>query len=174
MFLIPKNQVKNMATSIQILLGLLNWLHLTATVMWFGGMSTNLLVVGPSVGASLDPPTAGKFMSAVMKKFRILVYICIVIILITGVLINYMMNPGFFDLATEWGMVTFIKHIIIAITVIAVLYAFEVLAPKVAKVAAQGPSPELARLQKVQMNVAKVGFVFALVILFLVGIQTAL
>ncbi|MFW9809130.1 MAG: hypothetical protein ACFFE6_07095, partial [Candidatus Thorarchaeota archaeon] len=58
--------------------------------------------------------------------------------------------------------------------VIATLYGFEVLAPKVAKLAAQGPSPELAQLQKIQMNSAKIGFIIALLILLLTGIQTAL
>ena len=163
-----------MATTLQILLGLLNWLHLTATVIWFGGMTTNALIVAPSAGASLEPPAVGKLMSTIMKRFRPVVYISILIIIITGAMITSIMNPAFIDLATEWGMVSLIKHVVIAITVIAVIYSFEVLAPKVARVAAQGPSPELAQLQKIQMNVAKIGLVMALVILFLVGIQTAL
>lgn len=163
-----------MATSIQILLGILNWLHLTATVLWFGAMTTNTLVVVPSAGAALEPPAVGKLMSTIMKKFRPLIYVSILILLTTGVIITSIMNPAFIDLATEWGIVTMIKHVFIAIAVIATLYSFEVLAPKVARVAAQGPSPELAQLQKLQMNVAKVGLVMAMVILFLVGIQTAL
>ncbi|MHA1962624.1 MAG: hypothetical protein ACW99U_20725 [Candidatus Thorarchaeota archaeon] len=48
------------------------------------------------------------------------------------------------------------------------------MAPKVAKMAAQGPSPELAKFQQLQMTVAKVGFVMAMLILLLTGIQTAL
>lgn len=163
-----------MATALQILLGLLNWLHLTATVIWFGGLTTNALLVMPSAGAALEPPAVGKLMSNFMKRFRPLVYISILIITITGAMITSIMSPAFFDITTEWGIVSLIKHVVIAITVIAVIYSFEVLAPKVAKLAAQGPSPELAQLQKVQMNVAKVGLVMALVILFLVGLQTAL
>ncbi len=163
-----------MATILQIILGLLNWLHLTATVVWFGAMTTNAFIIVPSVGASLEPPAAGKLMNAIMKRFRLLVYVSILILLTTGVIITSIMNPAFIDLATEWGIVSLIKHVVIAITIIAVLYSFEVLAPKVARVAAQGPSPELAQLQKIQMNVAKVGLFMASVILFLVGIQTAL
>ncbi|MFW9789356.1 MAG: hypothetical protein ACFFE2_17255 [Candidatus Thorarchaeota archaeon] len=163
-----------MATSIQILLGVLNWFHLIATVTWFGGLSTNVLVLMPSIGASLEPPAAGNFMNNYMKKFKPLVYVSILILLTTGVIITLMMNPTYLSLSSEWAIVLLIKHVLIAFAVIATIYGFEVLAPKVAKLAAQGPSPELAQLQKVQMNSAKIGFIIALLILLLTGVQTAL
>ncbi|MHA2044728.1 MAG: hypothetical protein ACW99G_08030 [Candidatus Thorarchaeota archaeon] len=147
-------------------------LHQLLENLW--ALTTNALIVTPAAGESLDPPLVGKLMGSIMKRFRRVVYISILIIIITGAIITSIMEPAFINLATEWGIVSLIKHIVIAITVIAVLYSFEVLSPKVAKLAAQGPSPELAQLQKVQMNVAKVGLVMALVILFLVGLQTAL
>lgn len=163
-----------MVTSTQLILGVLNWLHLVATVAWFGGLSTNILVLMPSIGASLDPPAAGKLMSNYMKKFRPLVYVSILILITTGAIITVMMNPAYLSLSSEWSIVLLIKHALIAFAVIATLYGFEVLAPKVAKLAAQGPSPELAQLQKIQMNSAKIGFIIALLILLLTGFQTAL
>ncbi|MHA2211881.1 MAG: hypothetical protein ACXAEN_08145 [Candidatus Thorarchaeota archaeon] len=163
-----------MATPIQILLGSLNWLHLVATVAWFGGLTTNVLVLMPSLGASLDPPSAGKFMSTYMGRFRPLVYVSILILVLTGAIIAWIMNPTYLELASEWAIVMAVKHVIVAIAIIATMYSFEILAPKVAKMAAQGPSPELAKFQQLQMTVAKVGFVMAMLILLLTGIQTAL
>ncbi|MFW9982681.1 MAG: hypothetical protein ACFFE3_12305 [Candidatus Thorarchaeota archaeon] len=163
-----------MVTSTQLILGVLNWLHLVATVAWFGGLSTNILVLMPSIGASLDPPAAGKLMSNYMKKFRPLVYVSILILITTGAIITVMMNPAYLSLSSEWSIVLLIKHALIAFAVIANLYGFEIMAPKVAKLAAQGPSPELAQLQKIQMNSAKIGFIIALLILLLTGFQTAL
>ncbi|MFW9809753.1 MAG: hypothetical protein ACFFE6_10290, partial [Candidatus Thorarchaeota archaeon] len=121
-----------MVTSTQILLGVMNWLHLVATVAWFGGLSTNILVLMPSIGASLEPPAAGKFMNNYMKKFRPLVYASILILLTTGAIITVMMNPAYLSLSSEWSIVLLIKHALIAFAVIATLYGFEVLAPKVA------------------------------------------
>jgi hypothetical protein len=51
--------------------------------------------------------------------------------------------------------------------VILAIYAFEILAPKVAKIAAKGPSPELLRIQKSQMSLAAIGFILGIIILAL-------
>ena len=51
--------------------------------------------------------------------------------------------------------------------VILAIYAFEVLAPKVANIAAKGPSPELLRIQKSQMSLAMIGFILGIIILAL-------
>ncbi|MFW9817773.1 MAG: hypothetical protein ACFFEW_17790, partial [Candidatus Thorarchaeota archaeon] len=137
-------------------------------------ITTNILVLMPSIGASLEPPAAGKLMSNYMKKFRPLVYVSILILITTGAIITVLMNPAYLSLSSEWSIVLLVKHTLIAFAVIATIYGFEVLAPKVAKLAAQGPSPELAQLQKIQMNSAKIGFIIALLVLLLTGIQTAL
>ncbi len=158
----------------QIILGILNWLHLVATVTWFGGITTNALVLVPSLGASLDPPTAGGFMNTYMKKFKPLVYVSILVLILTGVFITGLLNPGYLEFSNEWSLILLIKHVFVALAVLATLYGFEVLAPKIAKLAAQGPSPELAQLQKVQMTSVKIAVVMAFIILLLTGFQTAL
>lgn len=158
----------------QLLLGILNWLHLVATVTWFGGITTNAMVLVPSMGASLDPPTAGKFMNIYMKKFKPLVYISIIILISTGLIITVLLNPLYLALSSEWAIILLIKHVFVALAVLATLYGFEVLAPKIAKLAAQGPSPELAQLQKVQMTSVKMAVIIAFIILLLTGFQTAL
>ncbi|NIO37394.1 DUF4149 domain-containing protein [Candidatus Bathyarchaeota archaeon] len=163
-----------MVAPIQITLGLLNWLHLVATVTWFGGVTTNVLLVAPSLGVSLEPPAAGKFMNEFMKKFRPLVYVSIIVLVATGAILTWILDPLYLGLASEWAIVLTIKHIVIAIAIIGSLYSFEVLGPKAAKLAAQGPSPELAQLQRIQMNAARMGFILVLLILLLTGLQTAL
>ncbi|MHA2311870.1 MAG: hypothetical protein ACXADF_10310, partial [Candidatus Thorarchaeota archaeon] len=82
-----------MATPAQILLGVLNWLHLVATVTWFGGLTTNVFILMPSLGSTLEPPVAGNFLNTYMKRFRPLVYVSILILISTGAIITIMMNP---------------------------------------------------------------------------------
>jgi hypothetical protein len=67
-----------------------------------------------------------------------------------------------------------IKHIFVTVLIILAIYAFEKVAPRVSKLAAKGPSPELVRLQRLQLNLASAGFILSIIILFLTGVATAI
>lgn len=158
-----------------VLMSLVNWLHLAATVAWIGGMTTNLWVVLPSMRASLEPPVMGKLMNAVMRRFRVLTYVSIALLVITGGLM-FRSNVAYagFGFANVWSAVSLIKHIIVVVLIILAIYAYEGLARKVTRLAAKGPSADLARLQKRQMAFAATGLVLGLVILLLTGTMSAI
>jgi len=157
-------------------LSIINWLHLLATVVWIGGISSNILVLLPSVRESLDPRSAGALMASVMKRYRILIYASISVLLITGVVMMLLnkLYIGLLQIDNSWSQIVLVKHIFIGVMVILVIYSFEVLAPKVRLIASKGPSPELAVLQNLQMRMAVAGFVIGLVILLLTGIATSI
>jgi hypothetical protein len=50
--------------------------------------------------------------------------------------------------------------------VVLAVYAFEVLAPRITRLSAKGPSPILGRLQKRQKIVALIGFILGILIIF--------
>lgn len=77
-----------------IFLSIINWIHLLATVSWIGGMITNILILTSSAGETLEPPVMGKLMGAVMKRYRTLVYSCILLLVVNGDLISRI-NPGY-------------------------------------------------------------------------------
>lgn len=142
-----------------IVLSGVNWLHLIATVFWIGAASTNLLILLPSMKEVLEPPSMGKLMGQVMKRFRTIVYISIVVLGVTGIVMN-LLNKNYlgpFQFTNLWSWLTLIKHVFTAVLVILVIYAFERFAPKVSRLAAKGPSPELARLQNKQIRIATMG-----------------
>jgi len=151
----------------------IKWIHLLATVAWIGGMFTNFLIYIPAISKVLDPASAGKLMGAVMKRFRVMVYSAMGLFLLTGMIMGLILNgPGEVSSNGEyWGTLLTVKIVLYTIMVVLALYAFEVLAPKVAEAAASGPSPKLARLQKTQMIMAVLGFILGIVIL---GISAAL
>ncbi len=150
----------------------LNFFHLLATVTWFGAMTTNAFILMPSISESLEPPVAGKLISAVMRRFRIVVYISMGVLIVTGIFMTSSMK--FMQFTNLWYTISSIKHIFIILVVIAVIYAFEILGRKVSRLAQKGPSPELASLQKKQIIFSKVGLVMAIIILILTGILTAI
>ena len=135
-----------------------------ATVAWIGGMFTNFFIYLPVIGKLLDPPTTGKLMGAVMKRFRVLVYISMGLFLLTGILLGL---TGKLPTEGHWIIIFLIKIGVFAIMVFLAIYAFEILAPKVAKIAANGPSPKLLRIQKSQMSLATIGFIMGIIILAL-------
>ncbi len=154
------------------LASVLNFFHLFATVTWFGAATTNAFILMPSIGESLEPPVAGKLMGAVMKRFRIVVYISMGVLIVTGIFMTSSLK--FLEFNSLWSIIHSVKHIFIIIVVIFVIYAFEGLGRKVSRLAQKGPSPELASLQKKQIIVSKVGFVLVIIILILTAILTAI
>jgi len=154
------------------LASVLNFFHLFATVAWFGAATTNVFILMPSIGESLEPPVAGKLMGAVMRRFRIVVYISMGVLIVTGIFMTSGLR--FMQFTDLWSIIHSVKHIIIIIVVILGIYSFEGLGRKVSRLAQKGPSPELAALQKKQITVSKVGMILVIIILILTAILTAI
>lgn len=158
------------------LLSVINWFHILATSFWIGGMAFNIIVLMPAVKKTIDASIAGKLMASIMGRFRTLAYISMTVLVLTGAILtrSYDSYMGITQSFSAIAVISLIKHIVIVITGIIALYAFEGLRRKVAKVASRGPSAELALLQKKQIGFAAAGFVLGIVILLLSGIMRAL
>jgi len=152
-----------------VLQTILDFLHLMATIAWIGGMFINMLVVIPTVQKVLDPPTAGKFMSALFKRIRIVVYTSLVVLFVTGIPMKiaseYYVSIINFD--NNWEIAGFIKHVFVGLLALMAIYSFEFLSPKVSKLAKDGPSPILARLKKRQMMMGALAFLFGIIVILL-------
>ncbi len=147
----------------------LDFLHLMATIAWIGGMFFNFLVVLPTVGKTLDPATTGRFMGAMLKKVRVIVYSSLLILFVTGIPMKianeYYVAIINFD--NNWEIVGFIKHVFVALLALLAIYSFEVLSPGVARLASKGPSPELVAIRKKQKLTGALSFLFGVTIIFL-------
>jgi uncharacterized membrane protein len=116
----------------------------------------------------------GKVMSAIMKRFRTMVYISIGLVVVTGAVIQYMSEKfAGMTLGDFWTVIIIVKHIIILIVVIIGVYVMEGLAPKIEKLAPKGPSPEMQKLQKKQEKLGKTNFFLLMIVLILTGISIA-
>ena len=148
---------------------LIDWLHIMATILWIGGMFTNMVILRPVMMKTLSPADAGKFMGAFMKRFKAVVYGSIVVLGITGIPLK-IINENYVSIINfenNWEIVSFVKHVCYGILVILAVYSFEVLAPKMARLAANGPSPAMQALQKRQMMAGALALLSALIILVL-------
>ena len=148
---------------------LLKWFHLMATVTWIGGMFTNFFIYIPSIGKTLEPALAGKLMAAVMKRFRILVYISMTVFLISGIMMAslHLDSGAIVSSKNQMVAVLIFKVPLYILMVILAIVAFEVIAPRVARIAADGPSPRLQRAQRTQKILAMIGFLLGILVLAL-------
>jgi len=147
-----------------------------ATIAWIGGMFFNFLVVMPTVGKTLDPPTAGKFMKAMFSRVRVVVYVSLLILFVTGIPMKIVSGHyvSIINFDTTWETISFIKHVMVAILALLAIYNFEILMPKVGKLAMNGPSPALASLRKIQMKLGSISFLFGIIIVLLSAMMSYL
>ncbi|MDE3036014.1 MAG: hypothetical protein KGJ14_08575, partial [Nitrospirota bacterium] len=64
--------------------GLFVWIHLTAAVLWIGGMLFLSLTVVPVLQQGTFAPHRGPFFKAMALRFRRFVWLCILLLLATG------------------------------------------------------------------------------------------
>ena len=126
----------------------IDFLHLLATVIWIGGALFITLVLGPGL-ASIAPPERGKLMEAVSKRFGILAWVCVLVLLGTG---GHRVPEGkLLDLASTYGQVLTVKHFLVLLMIVVALLLTFVAGPKVKALApkpGEPPSPEFMKAQK--------------------------
>jgi uncharacterized membrane protein len=152
-----------------VVLTVLDFIHQMATIAWIGGMVFNLLAVMPTVSKVLEPALAGKFMSALMKRVRVIVYVSLLVLFVTGIPMKIASEyyVAIINFDTAWETASFVKHVLVAVLALVALYSFELLSPKVGRLAAKGPSAELVNLRKRQQKMAAVSFLLGIAIVFI-------
>ena len=148
---------------------IIRWIHLLATVAWIGGMFTNFFIYIPSMKKALDPAMTGKLLGTVMKRFRVMAYVSMFVILVTGTVLGLTVSvPDDYSVLSNNRMfIVLCKVVLFVLMAILAVFAFEFLAPRVARLARKGPSPELARKQRSQGILALAGFILGILILVL-------
>lgn len=147
-----------------------DFLHLLATVTWVGGMIYINLALMPALTA-IDPPQRGKLMGAAGKRFAILAWSSVLILIITG----YMKIPAgmLFETSTGYGLTLTVKHLAILVMMIVGIYISMVIVPKMGTLAPKGgepPSPAFIKVQKSLPVLSIANMVLGVLVLFCVAL----
>ena len=128
-----------------------------------------VLILMPTVSKTLDPASAGKFMAVLFKRIRVMVYVSLLILFVTGIPMKIASEyyVAIINFDTSWETVSFIKHVFVALLALFAIINFEILSPKAAKLAVNGPSPALMSLKGKQMKLAGISFLFGMIVIFL-------
>jgi uncharacterized membrane protein len=148
-----------------------NFFHLLATVTWIGGMIFVNFVLFPSQTV-IDPSQRGKLFGAVVKRFTILVWVSIVVLLLTG--IYKTPSQMLFNPQGNFGLWLTVKHIaIILMIAFGVIVTFFV-GPKLGRLAPQPgeqPSSEFIYTQRMMKTLALTNMILGIIVLFCVSIM---
>ena len=159
------------------------WLHLSATVIWIGGLATLTLAAWPGLlSAAEDERSTYPLINAIEKRFRPLANISLIVLLITGFFqmsgdANY---HGFFQIDNAWSVALFLKHIVyLLMLVIAGILQFSV-QPALARarlLAAKGKQVGIEEEQMTQRRFRRLStanLVLGVIVLLLTAVITAL
>jgi len=95
------------------------WLHMMATVVWVGGLTSLSLLFIPSIKKILDYQKQAELINEIQKKFRPLGWFSLIVLSGTG-LIQMSAHPkygGFLAIDNQWAIAILFKHGIILILI---------------------------------------------------------
>jgi uncharacterized membrane protein len=147
-----------------------NLLHLIAAVFWIGGMAFVNLVLEPSL-KELDPVQRGKLMGTIGKRFTIVAWGSVLLLLVSG----FIKTPDglLFDTSDAYGTTLLLKHIVVLLMILFGLRIAVGLIPKIRREApqpGQAPSPEFLKAQGQFQLLSRVNFILGLIVLVLVAL----
>lgn len=156
----------------EVILAAAYWLHLTATVVWIGGIFFILFIAIPSAKQVLGGE-AGKLMGEISRRFMPLANYSIMLLIITGIVLmslnKQFSGVGFLD--KNWPSIIISKHALVLGMIIIHFYRGLVLTPKIVQTEA---ADEKTSLQKLSLNLVKVNFCLGILILLFSGITSVL
>jgi len=115
----------------EIIIIFMLWLHYLATVMWIGGMAFNILALRPSMVA-IDQNQRPVLGTTVLKRFIILAWLSIAVLILTGIPIAFSHVAFGTILSTTYGIVLLSKHFVTLIMILIVSWVSFVLSTKLA------------------------------------------
>ena len=155
----------------EIILAVSYWLHLTATVVWIGGIAFILFIAIPSAKQVLGA-AAGKLLGEISKRFTPIANYSIIFIVVTGAALTGFNKQfsGIGNFGNSWSLTLIMKHVLVFVMVAVHFYRGLILAPKIAKTDAVS---EKTSLQKLSLNLVKVNFCLGVIVLLLSSMMSA-
>ena len=148
----------------ELLLIALIWFHLTATIIWLGGITFILLVAIPAARQALQGEAWG-LMGEVTKRFTPMANLSILFLLLSGIFLMAIDgNISGEVLKGGHGTAMLLKLLLFLLMAGVHFFRGKVLAPRIARTQSDG---EKSRLQKLSLNLVWLNFGSGLVVLLL-------
>lgn len=144
-----------------------SFLHVASIVAWIGGLIYQLFILTPAL-KKVEPNVAAQVLGATLRKFRILVVVCIVIMGVTGIINLLGIELEGISILSSFGIVLLVKHIITFPLIILGLIAGFYIFPKMEKLAIKNEEPnKVAKLRGYLMNIAVINTILGIILVLL-------
>lgn len=144
------------------------WIHLIAAISWIGGTIFLSLVLAPSYRSLAAKPDAGALFRTTARRFRLVVWGAVALLLLTGPLLVVSHGWALFEPA-RWPSPLGIKLVLVAALLLMTLAHDLVLGPRVREILAQLPDKRTASDRNVLAAAAwlpRVALLLSLAVLF--------
>ena len=151
------------------------WLHILATVIWIGGLTSLSIFVLPAAKRTLLAQEYSKFLTALQKKMQPISWLCLVTLIFTGLfqMVTHPNYEGFLVIANTWSQAILLKHLAVGVMLILSAYVTWALIPSLQRMAfiqAMGKTVDEAEKQKLeqrQLSIMQLNLFLAVIILLL-------
>ncbi len=142
----------------------LMWFHLTATIIWLGGIAFILLIAIPSAKQVLRGE-AGGLMGEVTRRFTPMANLAILFLILSGIFLMAINgNISGEVLKGGYGTAMLLKLLLFLLMAGVHFFRGKVLAPRIAKTQSDG---EKVRIQKLSLNLVWLNFGSGLAVILL-------
>jgi uncharacterized membrane protein len=156
------------------------WLHMLATVVWIGGLSTLTILVLPAVQRVLEPSVYVRLLEELQRRLDPIGWFCLITLGATG-MFQMSANPsyeGFFSITNRWAVAILIKHLVFLVMIGVSIYITWGMLPELRRLAMRSAnlavtgtaSLEPARLQAQTVRVLRLNLFLSVVILALTAL----
>ncbi|HEY3343940.1 MAG TPA: CopD family protein [Anaerolineaceae bacterium] len=115
----------------QFVLALVYWLHMLATVIWVGSLTSLAVLVAPTARKVLDAGQQVTFLGQAHLRLQNLGWFSLGLLVVTG-LFQMSSNPnyhGFLAIANIWAVAILVKHMLIGAMIAVTAYTTFILTP---------------------------------------------
>lgn len=159
------------------------WLHMLATVVWIGGLSTLTLLVLPAAQRVLDSAAYVRLLGELQRRLDPLGWFCLMILVATG-MFQMSASPnyaGFLSISNRWAAAILIKHIVFFAMIGVSAYLTWGLLPELRRLAIRAASlgvegkhaAEVQRLQARSAWILRLNLALSVIILALTAVARA-
>lgn len=156
------------------------WLHMLATVVWIGGLTTLSLLVLPLAQRHLESHSYAAFLNDIQRRLDPIGWFSLTVLVASG-LFQMSASPnyeGFLAISNRWSAAILMKHLVFIVMIGVSAYLTWGLLPQLRRSVirlSQGDpyTPEAEKLQRKNKRLLRLNLVFALLVLALTALARA-
>lgn len=158
-----------------LVLTLIYWLHMLATVVWIGGLAALSLIVLPAARKTLEPKAYSALLAQLQQRIQQIGWFSLALLVLTGMFqmsanANY---QGFLAISNTWAEAILAKHIVIGVMILVSGYVTWGLFPTLQRTAllrAAGrvvDEGQVARIQRRETLLLQANLLLSIIVLLL-------